>query len=358
MSCKTWRHSWIEPLAGLLRRVTIFRRRAAKRSRVVLLLEELESRLAPSATAQFTAGAETVNEAAGTFSIPVTLMGAPPPTVTTFASGFSVPAGLAFDTAGNLYVANAGNNTVSEVSPSGTVSTFVSTGLNQPESLAFDTSGNLYIANTGDDTVSKVVNRNVSTFASGFGAAPSGLAFDQSGNLYVAIGAHDTISKVTPQGSISDFVAPGPGAPDGLGDPSGLAFDSAGNLYVANFGGFGGNTISEVTPAGTVSTFVADDAGLNGPEGLAFDAAGNLYVSNFAGTTVSEVTPAGTVSTFASGFNEPLGLAFAPSSGDGQDGDVSITGPVQGGVTGNLFVSNFSASTDTVSELPQLGQAG
>src|SRR4051812_39104938 len=66
-------------------------------------LEPLEDRLAP-ATAQFSVGSETVNQAAGTFSIPVTLSAAVPPTVSTFASGFKAPTGQAVDAAGNLYV--------------------------------------------------------------------------------------------------------------------------------------------------------------------------------------------------------------------------------------------------------------
>ena len=55
---------------------------------------------------KFSTGVETVNEAAGTFSIPVALSQAITPTVRTFASGFYSPVGLAFDAAGNLYVAN------------------------------------------------------------------------------------------------------------------------------------------------------------------------------------------------------------------------------------------------------------
>ena len=48
--------------------------------------------------------------------------------VSTFvSSGLSDPVGLAFDAAGNLYVANDGNNTISKVTPAGAVSTFVST---------------------------------------------------------------------------------------------------------------------------------------------------------------------------------------------------------------------------------------
>ncbi len=73
------------------------------------------------ATVQFGTGSETVGESAGTFSIPVTVSGTPAgtPTVFPYASGFDFPDGLAVNAAGDLYVADAGNGTVSEVTPAG-----------------------------------------------------------------------------------------------------------------------------------------------------------------------------------------------------------------------------------------------
>ena len=50
MTSKTWRQRWLEPLARLLRGETTPRRHAARRPRVVPLLEQLETRLAPAAT--------------------------------------------------------------------------------------------------------------------------------------------------------------------------------------------------------------------------------------------------------------------------------------------------------------------
>ena len=108
-------------------------------------LEALEDRLALTSVS-FSTGSETVNASAGTFSIPVTLSGSPTPTVSTFAAGFDYPFGLAFNSAGNLYVADLNNNTVSQVTPTGAVNTFAS-GFNLPKGLAVDSAGNLYVAN-------------------------------------------------------------------------------------------------------------------------------------------------------------------------------------------------------------------
>jgi hypothetical protein len=147
---------------------------------------------------QFTTGAETVNESAGTFSIPVTLTGAPTPVVSAFASGFNDPVGLAFDAAGNLYVVNDLGGAVNKVTPAGVVSAFAS-GFNGPADLAFDAAGNLYVANNGGNTVNKVTPAGVvSPFASGF-SLPIGLAFDAAGNLYVANFnfGDGTVSKVS-----------------------------------------------------------------------------------------------------------------------------------------------------------------
>jgi hypothetical protein len=93
------------------------RRRAPARPRFRPCVEWLEARLAP-ARVQFSAASETVNESAGSFSIPVTLTGTVTPTVSTFASGFSDPFGLAFDAAGNLFVSND-TGTVDKVTPGG-----------------------------------------------------------------------------------------------------------------------------------------------------------------------------------------------------------------------------------------------
>ena len=145
--------SWLNRIFGKSTRSPLTK--ARRRPSLPLHLEELENRVVPAATVQFSTGSETINETAGTFSIPVTLTGTPTPTVSTFATGFNLPTGEAFDAAGNLYVGNPAGNTVSRVTPAGAVSTFAS-GISSPEGLAFDAAGNLYVANNGGGTVSKV----------------------------------------------------------------------------------------------------------------------------------------------------------------------------------------------------------
>ena len=116
--------------------------------------------------------------------------------VTTFATGFSAPNGLAFDSAGNLYVANELSGTVSKVTPGGGVTPDFATGFSRPKGLAFNpVDHNLYVADYGYGvgTVSKVtLGGGVSAFASGL-VNLTALVFDTAGNLYVS---EDKQSKV------------------------------------------------------------------------------------------------------------------------------------------------------------------
>ena len=176
---------------------------------------------------------------------------------------------------------------MSKVTPAGVVSAFAS-GFDDPVGLAFDAAGNLYVANLLDNTVSEVTPAGVvSTFAAGF-SGPAGLAFDSAGNLYVANAGSNTVDVVPPGGGTPTTFA------SGFNWPDRLAFDSAGNLYVANEGS---GAVIKVTPAGQVATFTT---GFVRPEGLAFDSAGTLYVANAINNTVSQV---------AEGFSVPFTLA-------------------------------------------------
>src|SRR5438874_2200457 len=126
-----------------------------------------------------------------------------------FASGLTSPFALAFDSGGNLFVAdggneNAGSGAVYKFTPAGVRTTFA-LGLSNPAGLAFDSAGNLFVAEFGEinggpgtGRIYKFTPNGVrTTFASGL-FEPQGLAFDRAGNLFVAAGG--TVSKFTPTG--------------------------------------------------------------------------------------------------------------------------------------------------------------
>jgi len=81
---------------------------------------------------------------------------------------------------GNLYVVNAGNNTIEKFDALGQGSVFASTNLlSLPIDLAFDSSGNLYVANHGPSNILKFNQNGVgSVFASGLGNAV-GIAIEE-----------------------------------------------------------------------------------------------------------------------------------------------------------------------------------
>ncbi|MGH7994533.1 MAG: PEP-CTERM sorting domain-containing protein, partial [Limisphaerales bacterium] len=104
-----------------------------------------------------------------------------------FASGLGYPSGLAFDSAGDLFVANQGLGNgagyITEITPNGTESTFAS-GLDGPEALAFNNAGDLFETDAGDGIIYEFSpSGSRTTFVSGFNN-PAGLAF-QGGALPV-----------------------------------------------------------------------------------------------------------------------------------------------------------------------------
>ena len=115
-----------------------------------------------------------------------------------FAPGVSSTRGIAFDSAGNLYVANLGLGTVEKYDSTGALldASFI-TGLSLPTAIAFDSAGNLYVGNNGFDTVSQydsagtLLNAN---FVTGL-SLPTTIAFDSAGNLYVVDAALNTVGQ-------------------------------------------------------------------------------------------------------------------------------------------------------------------
>jgi streptogramin lyase len=275
---------------------------------------------------------------------------------------FNSPSGITIDTGGNLYVADYGNNLIRKITPAGAVSTFAGSGnqgridatgvlasFSKPTGIAADNAGNLFVADAGNNKIRKITHAGVvSTFAgidttgavNGPGNTasfydPLSVAVDVAGNVYVADAGNNLIRKITPAGIVSTLAANDTtgGAP-GMNNPTGVAINATGNVFVANYLN---NNILLVSPAGTISLFAG--TGLTGadngpaasatfylPNNVALDAAGNVYVADGVNNLIRKIATDGTVSTLAgsgmtgaidstgvnASFNGPAGLVVDP----------------------------------------------
>ncbi|HEV2068166.1 MAG TPA: SMP-30/gluconolactonase/LRE family protein, partial [Acidimicrobiales bacterium] len=242
------------------------------------------------------------------------------------------PWGLEFDSLGNLYVADNANRRIRKIDADGNITTVAGGGrfgrsngdggaataafLLGPQDVAFDAAGNLYIAEWGRHRIRKVdADGTITTVAgttSGFSGdggpataaplyAPSGIAFDPSGNLYIADAFNHRVRKVDADGIITTVAGTGerfPFSGDGgpataaiLSYPNDVAVQGSGNVFVADASN---NAIRRIDTSGTIHTVAgtppmqgsqgdggfAPYAGLREPAAMSFDDAGNLYIAD------------------------------------------------------------------------------
>jgi glucose/arabinose dehydrogenase len=224
-----------------------------------------------------------------------------------FASGLATPEGIAFNSAGDLFVAefgaaNGNYGSIVKITPGGVKSIFAS-GLNSPVALAFNSTGDLFVDSYSSGSIVRITPSGVQTsFASGL-YYPQGMAFNSTGDLFVT--SSSSILRFTPDGVRSTFAS-------GLQSPYGVAINSADYVIEADDAAL---TLNVFAPNGTRSTV---GSGLfNVYNCLAVDSADNVFAGEW-GTgggyngSIVEITPGGVQSTFASGLYSPTGLAFEP----------------------------------------------
>jgi hypothetical protein len=219
------------------------------------------------------------------------------------------PYGVAVDASGNIYIADAGNNVIREITASGYIQTIIGNGygsglalgnggysgdggpanaaeLNFPSGIAVDVFGNKYVADAYNNVIRKVgINDSISTFAGvagvpgysgdgGYAKAAllkfaTGLAVDGIGNVYIADQGNDVVRKVDTGGKIRTIAGTGTAGYSGdsgpavdaqLSAPKGVAVDGNGLIYIADagnnavriIGNYTGNAVKTVpgNPAG------------------------------------------------------------------------------------------------------------
>jgi hypothetical protein len=308
------------------------------------------------------------------------------------------PSKEATDSAGNLYIADTANNVIREVSALGTITTIAGTGtagytgdsavataaqLNHPAGVAIDSAGDLFIADTGNNVIREVLPSGVIVTAAGTGSsgytgdngagfnatlnAPSGLAVDSFGNLYIADAGNNVVRELSVLGTMTTIAGNGTSGYSGdngsaivaqLKAPNGVSVDNAGNVIIADIGN---SVVREVNLLGIVKTVAgsgtagysgdngpATSAQLNGPSGVTVDSGGDIYIAEAVGARVRRVSSAGTITTVA-------GNGAAGDSGDsGPATAAQFSNPSDVALDslGNLFVADTNnQSIRTVNEL-------
>jgi uncharacterized protein (TIGR03437 family) len=307
------------------------------------------------------------------------------------------PSDVAVDGQGNVFIADVYNLRVRRVSPGGIITTVAGDGLEcltvekcgpavdggpatgahliAPQGVAVDSAGDLFIADAGYALIRKVAPSGIITTVAGSVPGPSSgdggpatsaqlnypfrVTVDASGELFITTAR--SIRKVSPDGIIATVAGNGTPGYSGDGGPAtgaeldtfdpancdgpggGLALDGAGDLLIADSYN---NRVREVSSNGTINTVAgagqygfsgdggpATSALLGTPFGVAFDGLGNLFVTDLDNSRIRKVSPDGIIATVAG--NGAVGFA-----GDGGPANsIPLAGP--GGIAadgaGNIY---------------------
>jgi sugar lactone lactonase YvrE len=318
----------------------------------------------------------------------------------------NIPAGLAVDPAGNLYIADSSNNRIRMVSAAtGVITTVAGNGnrgysgdgsaatsaeLAAPYGIALDAAGNLYIADTDNCRIRKVSAETgtITTVAGIEGALyvcgvpsyggdggvatsaelrfPAGVAVDAAGNLYIGDRGNNRVRKVDAATGLITTVAGGgnfccasldegtPATIGGFGVDQGVAVDAGGNLYIADTAM---DRISEIPASDVLLSFPQTSSGYaSAVQKVTVSNPGNAPLSmsaitvspNFAIDTAR--TKCSTSEPLAPGNSCVIGVAFRPTTTGNITGTLTITDNAMN-MSGAMQQVSLAGTTDVIATI-------
>jgi len=312
------------------------------------------------------------------------------------AAKLNQPGGMAFDSAGNLYIADTLNNRVRVIAPNGVINTFAGNGgtgvpgfwgdggaatdalIHAPVAIGVDGNNNVYIVTSADNTIRKVDTNGIISIFAGEGyrgyygdvntsksivgnanvagiTAPQDIWINKDGTVLIADTGNAAIRKVATDGTITTISGTGATAAISQGDgtattlsmisPFGVTADGSGNIYVAEYGT---NRIRKIDTSGNITTAIGDgnqgfagDGGpankveMSGPTGVGVDGSGNVYFVDSRNNRIRKLA-GGNVTTVA-------GNGLLSYSGDGGPATKAQLNAPQGvavDAAGNIYVAD------------------
>lgn len=305
------------------------------------------------------------------------------------AAKLSRPAQIALDAAGNVYIADYNQHRIRKVTPSGVITTIAGTGvagyngsgmpatmaqLYSPAGVALDTAGNIYVSELNGGRVRKILPTGMMYTIAGTGSytyngdgipataanfAPMGMCLDVAGNIYFADYVNHRIRKINKTTGIISSVA-GTGTFGYNGDnivataaslyyPYAVFVDTVGNIFIADAGN---NRVRKVNYYdGKITTIAGDGTAgntggygtgikLSSPSGVFVDRHGRVFICDRNNNVIKVITTTGYCYQIA-------GNALIGETGDGAAALAArLSYPISIAVTpvGKIFTGSFGGS--------------
>ncbi len=307
----------------------------------------------------------------------------------------SIPMRIAFDSNGNCYVADSGNNRVRKIDKNGIITTVAGNGnlngasgdngpatnarVSQPSDVAVDNAGNLYIVEFGSMQVRKVGSDGIIHTIAGTGVLPCygdlgnngpatsacinpvDIALDAAGNIYLSDSGFNLIWKITSDGIIHKIAGGGcgdvfggycgdggPATSASLNFPHGLTVDPTGNVYFADSWN---NVVRKIDTNGIITRFAgtgeinsgysgdggpATSAQLHEPRSVSLDSSGNIFIADYINQVVRKVTPAGIITTVAGNGTQ----GYSGDGGPAISAQLNYPNGTAFDAAGNLYIAD------------------